>query len=635
MAIKISGVLRDGMGKPIPKCTIELHCRKTSLTVIVETDAHLGVDVTGAYTMQVEPGKYEVSLYVRGFPPKRVGSIDVYSDSLPGTLNDFLMMPGESDLTPELVLIFQQLRDEARQAADEAKADKGLADNILNDVRSIQTDVTAKQLQVSADALDASNSKTSAAASAATSSDNAASTAADVVTVTALKTSAEAAANSAEASKNAASTDAEKAEQAATSAEASKDSASTDAARAEAARTVSEGIQTDLTQKYDQVVADTATVMAAKTEAVNAATTATADAQATAADRKAVNDDRKIVYADKEAAKTAATTAINKAAAATTEADRAKTEADRAVAATDGKQDKNDLLTAISELTTSESQIIYTTGVNQVSTISLTNVGKSLISAENAAAALSSLGISDVITESNSIIRKNNPFVRDKATWSFEANGGIYFGGTPPRTGSGDSFLSFTNNDYHSWGNWQSAPTGILISVPNTNVGATSLWKAVKWNVGWVAGLDVHAPGDDITQSILGLHVHTANFMFGAAGSLQMQGVLTCSSVVQTSDENRKHDIEDISNADEIIMSISGKTFRMNFDDRPSAGVIAQEVMEKFPVAVTVLPDGSLGVDYSTLHAPIIEAMKNRINKEAGLIKRIKALEKRLNTLAK
>ncbi|MBV7694049.1 prophage tail fiber N-terminal domain-containing protein, partial [Limnobaculum sp. M2-1] len=179
MAIKISGVLRDGMGKPIPKCTIELHCKKTSLTVVVETDALLGVDITGSYTMQVEPGKYEVSLYVRGFPPKRVGSIDVYADSLPGTLNDFLMMPGESDLTPELVLIFQQLRDEARQAADEARVDKELADNILTDVRSIQTDVTAKQQQVSADALDASNSKTSAAASAATSSDNAANTAAD------------------------------------------------------------------------------------------------------------------------------------------------------------------------------------------------------------------------------------------------------------------------------------------------------------------------------------------------------------------------------------------------------------------------------------------------------------------------
>ena len=200
MAIKISGILKDGMGRPIPKCTIELLCKKTSLTVVVETEARIGLDNTGSYNMQVEPGKYDVSLYIVGFPPKRAGEIQVYLDSRPGTLNDFLTMPGESDLTPELVLIFQQLRDEARQAANEAKADKELADSILTDVITAQTDVNEKQQQVNADMVEAGKSKTASAASAKAAFDDAGKTAADVATVAGLKANAETAAQQAELS---------------------------------------------------------------------------------------------------------------------------------------------------------------------------------------------------------------------------------------------------------------------------------------------------------------------------------------------------------------------------------------------------------------------------------------------------
>ncbi|HAV8177773.1 TPA: phage tail protein, partial [Escherichia coli] len=35
MAVQISGVLKDGAGKPVQACSIELRSRKTSPTVIV------------------------------------------------------------------------------------------------------------------------------------------------------------------------------------------------------------------------------------------------------------------------------------------------------------------------------------------------------------------------------------------------------------------------------------------------------------------------------------------------------------------------------------------------------------------------------------------------------------------------
>ncbi len=217
MATKISGILKDGMGRPIPKCTIELKSKKTSLTVIVETEAREGLDNTGAYSLNVEPGKYAVTLNICGFPPKRVGEISVYPDSPPGTLNEFLMLPGESDLTPELVLIFQQLRDEVKQAANEAKADKEQSDSILANVITVQADVNEKQQQVNTDMVEAGKSKTAAAASAKAAFDDAAKTAVDVATVAGLKASAETTAQQAELSNVSASGHAGRAELAANS----------------------------------------------------------------------------------------------------------------------------------------------------------------------------------------------------------------------------------------------------------------------------------------------------------------------------------------------------------------------------------------------------------------------------------
>uniref|UniRef100_UPI002023B9A6 prophage tail fiber N-terminal domain-containing protein n=1 Tax=Escherichia coli TaxID=562 RepID=UPI002023B9A6 len=42
MAVKISGVLKDGTGKPVENCTIQLKARRTSSTV----ETALGVEVT-------------------------------------------------------------------------------------------------------------------------------------------------------------------------------------------------------------------------------------------------------------------------------------------------------------------------------------------------------------------------------------------------------------------------------------------------------------------------------------------------------------------------------------------------------------------------------------------------------------
>ncbi len=64
MAVRISGVLKDGAGKPIQNCTIQLKAGRNSTTVVVNTVASENPDEAGRYTMDVEYGQYSVILLV-------------------------------------------------------------------------------------------------------------------------------------------------------------------------------------------------------------------------------------------------------------------------------------------------------------------------------------------------------------------------------------------------------------------------------------------------------------------------------------------------------------------------------------------------------------------------------------------
>ncbi|HEI3594410.1 prophage tail fiber N-terminal domain-containing protein, partial [Escherichia coli] len=107
MAVQISGVLKDGAGKPIQNCTIQLKAKRNSTTVVVNTVASENPDEAGRYSMDVEYGQYSVALLVEGFPPSHAGTITVYEDSKPGTLNDFLGAMTEEDVMPEALRRFE------------------------------------------------------------------------------------------------------------------------------------------------------------------------------------------------------------------------------------------------------------------------------------------------------------------------------------------------------------------------------------------------------------------------------------------------------------------------------------------------------------------------------------------------
>ncbi|OTE57565.1 prophage tail fiber N-terminal domain-containing protein [Escherichia coli] len=167
MAVKISGVLKDGTGKPVENCTIQLKARRTSSTVVVNTVASENPDEAGRYSMDVEYGQYSVILLVEGFPPSHAGTITVYEDSQPGTLNDFLGAMSEDDVRPEALRRFELMVEEAVRHAEEAKKNAGEAETSARNAGISASKAEASAANADTSAEDASESARQAAESAA------------------------------------------------------------------------------------------------------------------------------------------------------------------------------------------------------------------------------------------------------------------------------------------------------------------------------------------------------------------------------------------------------------------------------------------------------------------------------------
>lgn len=125
--VLISGVLKGPYGDPRPGVTITMRSLKTSSTVLNLAKSQSVTNDSGQYSLNVEPGAYEVIISVYGAQPERVGTIEVYTDSLAGTLNDFLRRPGESDITPEIIQTVDRMRVDAAASADKSAASAAAA----------------------------------------------------------------------------------------------------------------------------------------------------------------------------------------------------------------------------------------------------------------------------------------------------------------------------------------------------------------------------------------------------------------------------------------------------------------------------------------------------------------------------
>ncbi|HHD7589936.1 TPA: phage tail protein [Escherichia coli] len=225
MAVRISGVLKDGAGKPIQNCTIQLKARRNSTTAVVNTVASENPDEAGRYSMDVEYGQYSVILLVEGFPPSHAGTITVYEDSRPGTLNDFLGAMTEDDARPEALRRFELMVEEVARNASAVAQNTAAA-------KKSASDASTSTREAATHATDAAGSARAASTSAGQAASSAQSASSSAGTASTKASEASKSAAAAESSKSAAATSASAAKTSETNAAASQKSAATSASAA-------------------------------------------------------------------------------------------------------------------------------------------------------------------------------------------------------------------------------------------------------------------------------------------------------------------------------------------------------------------------------------------------------------------
>ena len=295
MAVKISGVLKDGTGKPVQNCTIQLKAKRNSTTVVVNTLASENPDEAGRYSMDVEYGQYSVILLVEGFPPSHAGTITVYEDSRPGTLNDFLGAMTEDDARPEALRRFELMVEEVARNASAVAQNTAAA-------KKSASDASTSASEAATHATDAAGSARAASTSAGQAASSAQSATSSAGTASAKATEASKSAAAAESSKSAAATSASAAKTSETNAAASQQSAATSASTA--------------TTKASEAATSARDAAASKEAAKSSETNASSSASSAASSATAAGNSAKAAKTSETNARSSETAAGQSASAA-------------------------------------------------------------------------------------------------------------------------------------------------------------------------------------------------------------------------------------------------------------------------------------------------------------------------------
>ncbi|MGL5284196.1 MAG: prophage tail fiber N-terminal domain-containing protein, partial [Plesiomonas shigelloides] len=147
--VKISGrLVEPADDKPRSGVTLILSSVKNSSVVLKHATYRCVTGGNGEYSFNAAPGTYAVAVSVYGAESERVGLIRVYSDSLPGDLNSFLMAPAEDDLTPEIIRLVDSMRSEAVKAAESAKQSEQVTSQLASDVATHAEQVASNTVVV-------------------------------------------------------------------------------------------------------------------------------------------------------------------------------------------------------------------------------------------------------------------------------------------------------------------------------------------------------------------------------------------------------------------------------------------------------------------------------------------------------
>ncbi|HCJ9078601.1 TPA: prophage tail fiber N-terminal domain-containing protein, partial [Escherichia coli] len=262
--------------------------------------------------------QYSVILLVEGFPPSHAGTITVYEDSRPGTLNDFLGAMTEDDARPEALRRFELMVEEVARNASAVAQNTAAAKKSASDA-STSAREAATHATDAADSARAASTSAGQAASSAQSASSSAGTASTKATE-ALKSAA-----AAESSKSAAATSAGAAKTSETNAAASQQSAATSASTATTKASEAATSARDASASKEAA-------KSSETNAASSASSAASSATAAANSAKAAKTSETNARSSETAAEQSASAAAGSKTAAASSASAASTSAGQASA---------------------------------------------------------------------------------------------------------------------------------------------------------------------------------------------------------------------------------------------------------------------------------------------------------------
>ena len=172
-----------------------------------------------------------------------------------------------------------------------------------------------------------------------------------------------------------------------------------------------------------------------------------------------------------------------------------------------------------------------------------------------------------------------------------------------------------------------------LRDINNTVGAAGSVLLSTGVGVSWAPSAAVSISNDNLTnaeryiifEDVTSGTVQTVNVASDKLKFNPSSGTLSATVFTSLSDRTQKEDIRPIENAIGIVNQLTGVRYNWkNNTNKPSIGLIAQDVEEVIPEVVVEMADGLKSVSYGNIVAVLIEAIKEQQV-------RIEELEDRLN----
>jgi hypothetical protein len=180
--------------------------------------------------------------------------------------------------------------------------------------------------------------------------------------------------------------------------------------------------------------------------------------------------------------------------------------------------------------------------------------------------------------------------------------------------GSGIGIGSIGNRKTFTWDNSNLA----LKSSENLNLASNKTYKINGTDVLSSSTLGTYVTGSSLTSvgTLTNLNV----------GNVYSSGIVTATDFNSASDINLKENIQKINNPIDKIAKINGVRFDWKSDNKPSMGVIAQNIEEVLPELVS--GDDSKTVNYNGIIGLLIECVKTQQEQIGELNRRLDELSK-------